>query len=104
MNEKVLAALRKIAEDETLAAKLQACADPDEAYAIVSSVENGFTREEFIAALEALRASARSDTDVSNEELSKMAGGGEWTGNTSFTTLGPTFTTNASVTAVAPNF
>ena len=75
MNEKIAAALRKITEDEALLAKLQACADPDEAYAIVSSVENGFTKEEFIAALEALRASAQNNTDVSNEELSKMAGG-----------------------------
>ena len=78
MNEKIAAALRKIAEDEELLAKLRACADPDEAYAIVSSVENGFTKEEFLSALEALRASAQNNTDVSNEELSKMAGGGDW--------------------------
>ena len=102
MNEKIAAALRKIAEDEELLAKLQACADPDEAYAIVSSVENGFTKEEFRAALEALRASARSDTEVSNEELSKMAGGIDLTlPATSFVT--PPNTSIYAVTASIPN-
>ena len=75
MNEKIAAALRKITEDEALLAKLQACADPDEAYAIVSSVENGFTKEEFIAAMEQVKAAIDASTTLSEDDISKMAGG-----------------------------
>ncbi len=103
MNENIAAALRKIVADENLAVKLQACADPDSAYAMVSSVESGFTREEFDSAMEELRASARSDTDVSDEELNKMAGGSDLTMGGNIFTFLPSFTTNVSITAVAPN-
>ena len=103
MNEKVAAALRKIAEDENLLAKLRACADPDEAYAVASSVGNGFTKEEFLSAMDELRASAQNATDVSNEELSKMAGGSVLTLDGETSTFPPYLTSIYAVTANNPN-
>ena len=79
MNEQIKQFLQKVAGDEALAAKLQACKSPDEAYALASSVVEGFTKEEFVSVMEQFKASAGNGAELSDEDLSKMAGGIDWT-------------------------
>ena len=76
MNEKIKEFLQKAAGDEALAAKLEACKSPDEAYALASGVVEGFTKEEFVSAIEKLRAAAGNDAEMSDDDLGKLAGGG----------------------------
>ena len=45
---------------------------PDEAYALAASVQEGFTKDEFIAAMDEIRKEEFSDTD-----LESLAGGDE---------------------------
>jgi len=70
MNEKIALFLKKIEGDEALAARFQGVKNPDEAYAIAASVQDGFTKEEFIAAMDAIRNNELSDAD-----LESLAGG-----------------------------
>ena len=70
MNEKIALLLKKIEGDEALAARFQGVTNPDEAYAIAASVQDGFTKEEFIAAMDAIRNDELSDAD-----LKSLAGG-----------------------------
>ena len=70
MNEKIQLFLQKVEEDEALAAKLSAIKNPDEAYAIATTVQDGFTKEEFVAAMEGIR-----NGDLTADDLGKLAGG-----------------------------
>ena len=70
MNEKIALFLQKVEKDETLVAKLSAIKNPDEAYALAASVQGGFTKEEFVAAMEGIR-----NGDLSVADLEKLAGG-----------------------------
>jgi len=70
MNEKIALFLHKVEKDETLVAKLSAIKNPDEAYALAASVQDGFTKEEFVAAMEGIR-----NGDLTAEDLEKLAGG-----------------------------
>ena len=47
MNENIKLLAKKLSEDEAMQAKLKAIRDPDEAYALVSSIQGGITKEEF---------------------------------------------------------
>jgi len=70
MNEKIKLFLEKAEKDEALAAKLSAIKNPDEAYALAASVQDGFTKEEFVAAMEGIR-----NGDLTADDLGKLAGG-----------------------------
>jgi len=70
MNEKVIQFLKKIEQDEALAAKFQGVTNPDEAYALAASVQDGFTKEEFISAMEQI-----NNGELSQDDLAAMAGG-----------------------------
>ena len=75
MNENIRKFLEKLAQTPEIAAKLSAIKDPDEAYALASSVQDGFTKEEFISSMEQLRDSADNSAELSDEDIGKMAGG-----------------------------
>ena len=75
MNENIRKFLEKAAQDSELAAKLNAIKTPDEAYALASSVQGGFTKEEFVSTMEQLKASADNASELTDEDISKMAGG-----------------------------
>lgn len=47
MNENIRLFFEKYADDKELQNKLAAIQDPDEAFALVQSVQDGFTKEEF---------------------------------------------------------
>ena len=72
MNESIKKLLVKAAQDPELAAKMSAIQDPDEAYKLASSVQDGFTKEEFITAMRELAA---ANGDLTDADLKKFAGG-----------------------------
>jgi len=70
MNEKIKLFLQKVEGDEALATKLRDIRNPDEAYALAASVQDGFTKEEFVAAMEGI-----ANGDLTADDLGKLAGG-----------------------------
>ena len=75
MNDKIKEFLQKLAQDEQLYAKFETCKTPEEAYAVASGAEGGFTKEEFIAAMTELNA---ANNDLNDGDLKKFAGGVDW--------------------------
>jgi predicted ribosomally synthesized peptide with nif11-like leader len=73
VNENIVKFLEKVANDEELQAKMQKATNPDEAYAIASGVQDGFTKEEFVEAMKELNA--QTDQEVSDDDLEQVAGG-----------------------------
>ena len=73
MNENIKAFLEKMAADPELQAKFSQIKDPDEAYAVASSIQSGFTKEEFIESMKAIKDAANED--LTDEDLAKSAGG-----------------------------
>jgi predicted ribosomally synthesized peptide with nif11-like leader len=74
MNENIKLFLQKISQDEALQAKFNEVKDPDKAYEIAASIQDGFTKEEFITTMKELKA--QMSKDLSDEDLEKAAGGG----------------------------
>ncbi len=73
MNEGIRALLEKIAGSEELQAKFAALASPEEAWELAKTLQEGFTKEEF---LEAARMIAEAENgDISDEDLAATAGG-----------------------------
>ena len=70
MNEKIKLFLQKVEGDEALAAKLRDIKNPDEAYALAASVQDGFTKDEFVAAMDGIR-----NGNLTADDLGKLAGG-----------------------------
>ena len=77
MNENLKKFLEKLTNDQEFAAKMSECKDPDEAYALASSVVSGFTKEEFISVMDKLSAAAKGSEELNDEDLKNVAGGGE---------------------------
>lgn len=77
MNENIKVLLKKVAEDNDLASRMNACKTPDEAYAVASEAVSGFTKEEFVSAMEKIRADIESSRELSDEDLSQVAGGAD---------------------------
>ena len=75
MNENISKMLELLSQDEETMKKLSAIHDPDEAYALVSSIHGGYTKEEFIETMTAINDSINQDIDA--EDLSTAAGGGK---------------------------
>ena len=73
MNENIKVLLEKVAGDEGLLAKFSACKSVDEAYELAKELVGGFTKEEFVEAMNALNAA--DDGDISDEDLNAAAGG-----------------------------
>ena len=67
MNENIMLLLKKVEQDASLSAKFKNATNPDEAYALAASIQAGFTKEEFISAMEQLN----------NGDLAAIAGGDE---------------------------
>ena len=103
MNEKIKEFLQKAAGDEALAAKLKACKSEDEAYALASGVVEGFTKEEFVSVMEQLMAATENGAELSDEDISKMAGGVDWSkvGVTAGISAAGSFVSQLTVVAAA---
>jgi predicted ribosomally synthesized peptide with nif11-like leader len=87
--------LEKVAADEELQAKMQKATNPDEAYAIASAVQDGFSKEEFVEVMQALNA--QNANELSEDDLNKVAGGKLLTNNNRCSSLNERITTNNSV-------
>ena len=74
MNENIRVFLEKLDKDESVQAKMKAASSPEEAYALASSVQGGFTKEEFIAVMEKLMSAAKQG-ELSDEDVAAAAGG-----------------------------
>ena len=73
MNENILKMLELISQDEEAQKKFATIRDPDEAYALATSIHGGYTKEEFIQAMTALRD--QMNQDLSEDDLAAAAGG-----------------------------
>ena len=73
MNENIRLFFEKYADDKELQNKLAAIQDPDEAFALVQSVQDGFTKEEFFSFIEQLNDNENRELDL--EDMAKVAGG-----------------------------
>ncbi len=72
-NENIRKFLEKVAEDKELQGKFSKLRDPDEAYKLAASVQDGFTKEEFTAEMKRLYAEAVKD--LSEDDIATLAGG-----------------------------
>ena len=73
MNENIQKMLELLSEDEEAMKKLSAIRDPDEAYALVTSIHGGYTKEEFIETMTAINNNINQD--IAADDLSMAAGG-----------------------------
>ena len=73
MNENFRLFFEKVAADPELQAKLSECKSPDEAYALASGIQEGFTKEEFIEEMTKIKNSM--EENLTDEDLAKSAGG-----------------------------
>ena len=73
MNENIKILLEKLSKDEAIGAKLKTITDPDEAFALVSSIQGGYTKEEFVEAMKAVAAAGSGE--LSDDEVAAAAGG-----------------------------
>ena len=89
MNENIKELLVKLSEDEAALAKLKAVKSPDEAYEFVSSIQGGFTKEEFVEAMGKIRTATESG-ELTDEEVSAAAGGMDTTVATIISTISRT--------------
>jgi predicted ribosomally synthesized peptide with nif11-like leader len=78
MNENIKLLLEKVAKDEALQAKFKEVKNPDEAYELAASIQDGFTKEEFITTMKEIKS--KMSKDISDEDLGKAAGGSNITG------------------------
>ena len=74
MSENISLFFQKVQEDEALAEKFKSITNPDEAYALAASLQDGFTKEEFLSVMEQINSGELSDDD-----LAAMAGGSQLT-------------------------
>lgn len=75
MKEELKLFYQKVAEDRELQEKMQSCKSPEEVYVIASSVQDGFTFEEFTEATAELYE--QTTAELSDEDLAKAAGGAD---------------------------
>jgi len=73
MNENIKLLLQKLAEDQEMQTRFSQITDPDEAYSLASSIQPGFTKEEFIETMTAIRNAM--EEDLTDEDMAKSAGG-----------------------------
>ena len=75
MNENIKAFLEKVEASPELQAQFAQIRNPEEAYKLASSVQGGFTKEEFVS--EMTKIYEAQIADLSDEDIAKVAGGSE---------------------------
>ena len=73
MNENIKTLLTQIAESEELQAKFAGLDTPEKAYELAKTLQDGFTKEEFLEAVKSI--SELDEGDLSDEDLAAAAGG-----------------------------
>ena len=72
INENIKLFGEKLANNKELQEKFKQVKDPDEAYALAASIQDGFTKEEFINTMLEVQKRSR---DLTDEDLEQVAGG-----------------------------
>ncbi len=72
MNENIVQFLKLVEKDNALAAKLSAMKDPEEAFALASSIQGGFTKEEFVEEMDRINRG-----EITEDDLAQLSGGGD---------------------------
>ena len=75
MNENIKEFVQKVAANESLQAKMQSFSDADEAYEFASSIQDGFTMEEFVTVMTKISENISGSNELSDEDLANVAGG-----------------------------
>lgn len=73
MNENIKAFLEKLSADQELQTKFSQIKDVDEAYALASSIQSGFTKDEFITEMTKIKEAM--EEDLTDADLAKSSGG-----------------------------
>ena len=73
MNENIKKFLEKVQQSPELQAQFSQIRDPEEAYKLAATVQDGFTKEEFVTEMTKLYEAAIQD--LSDEDIAKVAGG-----------------------------
>ena len=79
MNENIQKFLAKLEQSPELQAQFAKIRNPEEAYKLAASVQDGFTKEELITELKKIYEAAIQD--LSEEDIAKIAGGISWEDN-----------------------
>ena len=74
MNENIKKFLEKVEQSPDLQTQLSQIRDPEEAYKLAASVQDGFTKDEFVSEMKKLYEA--QTVDLSDEDIAKVAGGG----------------------------
>lgn len=74
INENIIKLLQILGEDDDLQKKFASIHDPDEAYALAVSVQDGYTKEEFIETMQMIRESIENQ-DLTPEDIKNVSGG-----------------------------
>ena len=74
MNENIKKFLVKLEQSPDLQAQFSQIHDPEEAYKLAASIQDGFTKEEFVSEMKKLYEA--QTVDLSDEDIAKVAGGG----------------------------
>lgn len=73
MNENIKLFLEKLAADQELQTRFSQLKDPDQAYELASSIQPGFTKEEFITEMTKIKEAM--EEDLTDADLAKSSGG-----------------------------
>ncbi len=74
-NENIRKLLEKVSANPELQARFAKIRDTDEAYKLAVSVQDGYTKEEFVTEVKKLYTEATKD--LSEEDIARLAGGGD---------------------------
>ena len=75
MNENLKMFLQKVAADEKMQAKMKSFTDMDEAYDYATSIQDGYSKEEFEAVMVEITKGSSINDEISDADLESVAGG-----------------------------
>ena len=75
MNENLKMFLQKVAADEKMQAKMKSFTDMDEAYDYATSIQDGYSKEEFEAVMVEITKGSAENDEISDDDLENVAGG-----------------------------
>ena len=75
MKESIKEFFKKVGKNKELAEKFSAIKDPDEAYKLASSIQSGFSKQEFIDAMLKIQSAVDTFNELTDQDLAKVAGG-----------------------------
>ena len=75
MNENLEKFFQKVSADEKIQAKMKSFTDIDEAYEYATTVQDGYSKEEFEAVMVEITKGSTINDEISDDDLENVAGG-----------------------------